>query len=356
MKKKKLQKGFRYSVITLGCVILTAVIVVFAAVIYILQPMTTPEQAREVRLEIPTGTSIREVAHRLKEEGLIRSEWGFYAAARYPAVTGRTNAFVLKSGLYVLQSSLSIADMLSALEAGQQAYIRAVFPEGLTITKIAGILEEDGICASEAFVAAAHNETLLTEYAIPATSFEGYLFPDTYFFIPGMSGESVLRMMVDNFFSHVATIDSLREKSAAELFSVLTLASIVEREYRVSSEAPLIASVFTNRIREGIGLYSCATIEYIITEIQGKPHPDVITYADLQLESPYNTYKWRGLPPAPISNPGMVALKAAANPPASEYYFFRLTDAEAGTHTFTKTFDAHTEAGIAYRTKKAAAR
>lgn len=322
----------------------------------LLQPVTSSADARSISLEIPNGTSIREVAQKLKSEGLIRSEKFFYLVARYPVLIGRESAFVLKSGMYTLDSSMSLADFVSVLESGQQAYIKAVFPEGLTISKIASILEEDGICEAKKFMAVATDGVLLEEYNIPATSFEGFLFPDTYFFTPDMDAEKALRMMVDNFFDHIHSMPMLQEKSMDELFALVTLASIVEREYRVDSEAPLIASVFTNRINAGIGLYSCATIEYIITEIQGKPHPDVITYADLQIDNPYNTYRWRGLTPAPISNPGMVALQAAANPPKTDYFFFRLTDAAAGTHTFSKTFSAHTEAGVEYRTKKAAAR
>lgn len=109
--------------------------------------------------------------------------------------------------------------------------------------------------------------------------------------------------------------------SPSELHEFVTLASVVEREYRVKSEAPLISSVFTNRLKHGIGLYSCATIEYILTEIQGKPHPDRITYDDLKIDSPYNTYKWAGLPAGPISNPGLVAFSAALNPAKTDYYF-----------------------------------
>ena len=138
----------------------------------------------------------------------------------------------------------------------------------------------------------------------------------------------------------------------SELHSDVVLASIVEREYRIDSEAPLIASVFRNRLKHNIGLYSCATIEYILTEIQGKPHPDVITYADLAIDSPYNTYKWAGLTPGPISNPGVVALDAAINSAKTDYYFFRLVDANAGRHVFPKDFSTHVNEGYIYSTKK----
>lgn len=350
--------GIRKAAIAAGSVLL--ILLAFAAlfvggVLFALRPVSAVE-TETVRLEIPAGTSVREVARKLKAQGLIRSELLFYAAARFSALTGRKDDFVLKSGSYTLSASQSIAELLEQLGSGQTAYIRTVFPEGLTLRKVAQLLAQDGVCDAATFYAAAHDAALLANYGIPAQSFEGYLFPDTYFFSPAMSGEAVVRMMVDNFFAHVATIAALTEKSDEELFAIVTLASIVEREYRVDREAPLIASVFANRLKADIGLYSCATIEYIITEIQGKPHPDVITYADLQLDSPYNTYKWRGLTPAPISNPGMVALSAAAAPSETDYYYFRLTDAAAGTHTFTKTFSAHAEAGATYHTKQAAVR
>ena len=119
------------------------------------------------------------------------------------------------------------------------------------------------------------------------------------------------------------------------------MASIVEKEYKVKEEAPLIASVFKNRIRHNIGLYSCATIVYIITEIQGKPHPNRILTKDTKIDNPYNTYKWAGLTPGPISNPGLTALDAVINTPKTSYFFFQVKDEKKGTHVFTETFEEH---------------
>ena len=241
---------------------------------------------------------------------------------------------------------------MDILENGLQEQLKVSIPEGLSIRKIAAILEKNEVCPAEDFVSAAYNPSLLEKYSIPSHSFEGFLFPDTYFFAPGMGAERALCMMVDSFFERIGKIPYFEGKSPSQFYEVLVLASIVEREYRVESEAPLIASVFKNRIDAGVGLYSCATIEYIITEIQGKPHPDVITYEDLKIDSPYNTYKWAALPPTPISNPGLVALNAAANPPQTEYFYFTLTDSVAGSHTFSKSFNAHVKAGTSFRTKK----
>jgi UPF0755 protein len=106
----------------------------------------------------------------------------------------------------------------------------------------------------------------------------------------------------------------------------------------------LIASVFTNRLKKGIGLESCATVAYIITEIQGKPYPKVVTKEDLAIDSPFNTYKWAGYPPAPISNPGKVALEAAFHPAQTDYYYFVLRDADSGTHYFSRDLEEHNKA------------
>lgn len=298
------------------------------------------------RLDIPIGRTIKTVATELKQQHIIRSELIFYLTARQQDIK-------IQAGVYTVSSDQSVTEILNLLQTGQREYIPVSIPEGLTVSKIANLLEQKNVVQAEEFKKAAQDVSLLTEYQIPAASFEGYLFPDTYYFDTGMTAEAVVRMMVDTFFTRIETIPALQDISPEDLFYVVRLASIVEREYRVAEEAPLIASVFTNRLKENIGLYSCATIEYIITEIQGQPHPDVILEQDLKINSPYNTYMWAGLPPGPISNPGLIALQAAAAPPETEYYFFRLIDPEKGSHYFSAKFEEHINAGKLY-TKQAA--
>ena len=298
------------------------------------------------RLDIPIGRTIKTVAAELKQQHIIRSELIFYLTARQQDIK-------IQAGVYTVSSDQSVTEILGLLQTGQREYIPVSIPEGLTVSKIAALLEQKNVVRAAEFKKAAQDVSLLTEYQIPAASFEGYLFPDTYYFDTGMTAEAVVRMMVDTFFTRIETIPALHDMSPEDLFYVVRLASIVEREYRVAEEAPLIASVFTNRLKENIGLYSCATIEYIITEIQGQPHPDVILEQDLKINSPYNTYMWAGLPPGPISNPGLIALQAAADPPETEYYFFRLIDPEKGSHYFSAKFEEHINAGKLY-TKQAA--
>lgn len=310
------------------------------------------------RVEIPSGMTVKQAAHLLKEKKLINNELVFYLAARYPfldksEMTGlQTDRFILKSGVYNISSESGLSDIFHQLSSGSQEYIKVTIPEGYTSRKIALKLEEEGVCLAGDFLSAVKSSELLQKYKIASDSFEGYLYPDTYNFTPDMSGEAVVSFMADNFFDKIHAIESFFNLTSEELNNNVILASIVEKEYQVASEAPLIASVFKNRLKRNIGLYSCATIEYIITEIEGKPHPTVITTADTKIDSPYNTYKWAGLPPAAISNPGFTALKAVADTPKTGYYYFRLTDPEKGTHSFSADFETHISEGQLLYTKK----
>ncbi|WP_428768181.1 endolytic transglycosylase MltG [Treponema sp. HNW] len=300
----------------------------------------------EYRIIVPSGATLRTVARDLKKNGIISSPDFFYF---YGCIKG----VFLKAGIYKVNAGMSIPEICAVLESGKQEYIAVSLSEGLTIRKIAEILEKNGITSADDFIKAASSRALLSEFGIPADSFEGYLFPDTYNLDYGMSPERVVRILASTFFEKIKKLEALNGKSARELHDTVILASIVEREYRLEEEAPLIASVFTNRLKRNIGLYSCATLVYVLTEIEGRAHPDVVKIEDTKIDNPYNTYKWAGLPPGPISNPGLTALKAAASPPQTKYYYFRLTDAERGRHVFSETFDGHKEAAPVV-TKRAA--
>ena len=179
---------------------------------------------------------------------------------------------------------------------------------------------------------------------------EGYLFPETYLFPLGYPAPKVITAMADTFFSRLDSISpgAAGSMSPSELNRLVILASIVEREYRVSEEAAVMAGVFFNRLKIGMALQSCATVEYVITEIQGRPHPEQLFNRDLEIRDPYNTYLRPGLPPGPISAPGETALRAVFNPAQSDYLYFRLTDQGTGRHYFSRTLDDHIRAGALY--------
>ena len=327
--------------------IITAGIFYCYSQISALKPMTDSVD-ETVRFEVPMGTSTFTIAQQLQEKSLIKNAKFFYYFVRYPKLMNIVFSndqvpqdFVLKSGIYHLNYGMNYAQLVNALCSGEQEYIKLAIPEGKTISQIGQILEDNKICLKDDFKAVCHSSELLNKYNIVGESAEGFLFPETYFFTLGMTARDAAEIMIETFFERIKTIEGLSEKTPQELYNIVILASIVEREYRVKDEAPLIASVFTNRLKQNIGLYSCATIVYIITEIQGRPHPDRVLLEDTKIDSPYNTYKWAGLTPGPISNPGLVALSAAANPPKTNYYFFQVVDSQEGRHVFTSTFDEH---------------
>lgn len=287
---------------------------------------------------VESGETIRSISYDLKDLGIIRSSHIFY-------LYGRLNNIALQSGTFSLSQSMSVAELSQNFESINFESIWVSIPEGRTVRQTALLLEEKGVTNANDFIAASTNPEILKKYSIANTTIEGYLFPDTYSFVPDMKAEDVIDIMINNFYSKIKEIPSLENATPEELDYVVTFASIIEKEYRLSEEAPLIASVFENRIEDRVGLYSCATIVYIITEIEGRPHPDVVTYDDTQIDSPYNTYKWHGLTPTPISNPGLIALKAAADPADTDYYYFRVIDPSIGKHAFTVDFEDHIQVG-----------
>ncbi len=347
-----------FTVLLILLILLAGALIAAGAVIKNLsKPVASSDDGNKVRIEIPSGMSVSGAAALLAKNSLIRNEKLFYYAARYPKLKaffyGKDSEtdFVLRSGIYYISPAMNIAEIQKELSSGQQEYIKVSLPEGLTISKIAAELEENRICSASDFISICKNSGFAAENGIAGETCEGFLFPDTYFLTAGMSARDVAQLMIDNFYAKIQEIPTLAAMNGADLYETVTLASIVEREYRVEDEAPLIASVFKNRLRRNIGLYSCATVEYILTEIEGRPHPDRILIEDTKIDNPYNTYKWAGLTPGPISNPGLIALGASADTPKTDYYFFQVADPAQGRHVFTRDFDEHIQSHSLY-TKK----
>jgi UPF0755 protein len=278
----------------------------------------------------------------MESAGIIRSRHFWELLSRF-------DRRYLKAGTYSFSLPATQLEIRSLLVSGRQILIRLTIPEGTTLKKTARLLAEAGVCSSEDFLAAASDPALLDAYRAPGPTLEGYLYPDTYLFSEGYPAELVVKTMADTFFKRLAELwpDTLA-LSPEELNRRVIMASIVEREYRVDEEAPLMAGVFYNRLRIGMALQSCATVEYVITEIQGRPHPERLYERDTEIRSPYNTYMVPGLPPGSISAPSAVALNAAFNPAPSDYLYFRLVNPAEGRHYFSQTLDDHIRAGALY--------
>ncbi|MDR2795955.1 MAG: endolytic transglycosylase MltG [Spirochaetaceae bacterium] len=331
----------------LVCGFLLAVSATILIMIFNAPPSRTPVDTEGVRIEsdgravidIQDGESSIAAGRRLFEAGIINS-------VLFWNILSRFEREYIKAGVYQIDLPVSQIALHKILQKGRQKLLRLMVPEGATLRKTAAILEEEGVCTAVDFLRAASSRALLDEYHVPGETMEGYLYPDTYLFQANYPAERAVRKMADTFFSRLDELGlDAYSLTPGELYEKVTLASIIEREYRVAEEAAVIAGVFKNRLESGMRLESCATIEYIITEIQGKPHPRRLFNRDVQIQNPYNTYIRSGLPPGPIAAPGAVALKAAFAPEDNDFLFFRVVDPASGTHYFSKTFDEHIEAG-----------
>jgi len=277
---------------------------------------------------IDRGENLGGISRRLQEQGFIRSSVLLDVIARLQGTQGD-----FKAGYYRIPAGATTLAVHRLLTVESQKLGKVTIPEGWTARKIGLHLEALGICPAADFLAAVRSPVLLTKFGIAGPSMEGYLFPDTYFDTMG------------------AIEPAWKTMGTPAMHDTVIMASIVEREYRADDEAPLIASVFYNRLKRNIGLESCATLEYIITEIQNKAHPEYITLDDERINSPYNTYKWAGLPPGPISNPGKIALEAAFHPARTGYLYFVLRDQQAGRHFFSRNLNEHNQAKYLYLKK-----
>jgi len=294
--------------------------------------------AGEIReIAIAPETPLREIARQLYDAGLIRSPYFFRL---YLRLTDRDRQ--LKAGNYRLVTGVSVPVLTERLCAGENSYIAVTIPEGFTMEQIAGTLQQKGLIDADKFWEAAEKEEFAYDFlneAVPARNrLEGFLFPDTYYISRGMSEKDIIEMMLKRF-AQVLTPE-VRERLAEENLTVqemVTLASMVEKEARHPEEQPLIAGVMLNRLQAGMPLQVDATVLYALGE-----HRERVYYRDLEVDSPYNTYRYRGLPPGPIASPGEGAIRAVLYPASHNYlYYVARPD---GFHIFSATLEEHNRA------------
>ena len=339
MNGNRRARGFGIVLGTMAGLVILAAIACAIALFVITEPSAAiPGKGLYVVVREGAGASL--VGRDLEASGAIRSSLAFQVLARL-----RGDESALKSGTYLVKPGMGTWQVLDLIVSGKQALVRVTIPEGYTLSQTAAVLEKYGICKASDFKAVAKDAGFIAGLSIKAESLEGYLFPDTYYFPPQFEAREAARMMVEAFRAKLAAaIPEASQLSPEEVQEKVILASIIEREYRVPAEAALMASVFYNRLRIRMALQSCATVVYVITEKQGKPHPEIIYDRDLAIPDAYNTYSHRGLPPGPICSPGLTALDAVFHPAATKYLYFRLIDAGSGTHHFSETLEEHNEA------------
>ncbi len=274
-------------------------------------------RAPQQRFLVPRKATAREIARHLHQEGLIWHPWTFLFWIKWSPRPG------IRSGVYEISPSQSGRSILAQLRHGPPL-MRVTFPEGWTSKQMAALLENRGITPAPEFLSVVEKDKR-----------EGFLYPDTYFFEQQTPASQIVEKLVHQFHEKEPK-DILVQARAMHLtyLQVVSLASLVEKEARVPDERPIIAGVFYNRLRKHWRLESCATVQYAL----GAWKPQ-LTYKDLDVESPYNTYRHGGLPPGPICNPGTPALEAATHPAQTDKMFFVAEG--GGTHRFTKYYDEH---------------
>lgn len=294
-------------------------------------------------VEITPGMSFSEIPSTLHRLGIIRSQAAFYWGAL------QKNAFRrIQAGEYELSSSMSVNEILEILIKGLVKRYELVVPEGFNIFDIATRLNDLGLCTSGAFLRLARDPVFLKENGVDADSLEGYLFPDTYWFVKKNPVEKIAETMVKRFWQ-IWNENGYAARARSKNLSVkdvLTLASIIEKETGIAEERPLVAAVFWNRLKKGMPLQADPTVIYgLLSEVT--PFKTTITADDLHKLTPYNTYLIRGLPKGPICNPGKASIEAALSPADVNYlYFVAQPD---GTHHFSSGLTEHNAAVYRYR-------
>jgi UPF0755 protein len=289
--------------------------------------------AAEQFVEIPQGAGPISIGRRLADAGVVRDATSFRLAV-WLSGEGRR----LQAGDYRFDRAMSAREVVGKIARGE-VYLRPLtFPEGLTIRQMAAIYESKGFGSAADFIDASRATRAIADIDPQATDLEGYLFPDTYNLPRRATASQLIARMVEGF--RGALTPELRQQAAARGLSVramVTLASIVEKETARPEERPIVAGVYANRIRIGMPLQCDPTVIYAL-ERAGR-YTGNITRDDLQVDSPYNTYRYPGLPPGPIASPGAAALRAAAQPADVAYLYF--VSRNDGSHVFATTLAEH---------------
>jgi UPF0755 protein len=282
-------------------------------------------------VSVAPGEPFRSTTARLQAAGVVRHAWVLRLWARW-----RRLDRLVRSGDYRFDQPLSPIDVLAVLRSPTAALHRVTIPEGSTLEQIAALLGNAGFGAADQFLCVARDPMFLLRMDVPANGLEGYLFPDTYAFAWSTPPDRILAAMVERFREQTAALQALRLDAGMSEEDMVVLASVIEKETGVAEERALVSAVFHNRLRLGMPLQSDPTATYG-RDIHGAP-----TAADMEVDSPYNTYLHPGLPTGPICNPGVASMQAALTPAKVPYLYF--VARKDGTHAFSRTLEEHNRA------------
>jgi len=286
-----------------------------------------------VEFQIKKGDTAYSIAERLYTSNYINSKKLFIIITRVFNLDRK-----LKVGWIELLPEYDLISIINSIYNGNFVTVTFTIPEGSNIKEIKRILIDNKICDEQSIdeFLSNPNYTKLIGLEDYKTA-EGFLFPDTYKFYKGIELKEVFHAMVKLFFAKLEDVyPSYKSLSKKELYEKIKMASILEREVRVQDELPIVAGVFYNRLNRGMKLESCATVQYILN----KPKEQLLE-ADLNIDNPYNTYLYKGLPPTPICNPGIYSIKSSFFPAKNNFLFFVVDNPKKGTHHFSATYEEH---------------
>ncbi|MCB5259335.1 MAG: endolytic transglycosylase MltG [Candidatus Cloacimonetes bacterium] len=292
----------------------------------------TVQNSLERIVRINPGDNARTIGLKLKKAGIISQVESFRILAKL-----RRADKSLKAGTYVFGGNSNLWQTVSRLNDGVSENIRIRIPEGFSLYRTLLRIEAGGLADYQSLYAAATDTALVRRLTgLPLKSLEGFLYPETYLFAVPSSPDTILSIMTQEFFRKInrAGIDM---QQIDDFYDKLILASIIEKEAGNSSERPIVAGVFERRLRFGMALQSCPTVDYIL-EKRGIRR-EVLTNSDTEIVSDYNTYRITGLPPTPISNPQVESILAALNPAQHNYLYF-FSDRK-GNNVFSKSYEEH---------------
>jgi len=308
--------------------------------IYADRPASTINH-NEKLIIIKPGHGFKSFSKNLQKDGIVKDLYKFNLFARIKGYDKK-----IKAGEYILSPSMTPYKILQILTAGKVCLYKITIPEGYNIRQIASITARAELCTETEFLSSVTDSSFVHEEGIDAETFEGYLFPDTYYFSKDATPEKIISAMVKRFRSVFTPINKEQAKKLGlSIHQVVTLASIIEKETGDPEERSVISSVFHNRLKKKMRLESDPTVIYGIKEFDGN-----IKKRHLKTSTPYNTYKFPGLPPGPIANPGERAIEAALFPADTDFLYF--VSKKDNTHKFSTNIRDHNKAVRKYQLRK----
>ena len=309
------------------------------------QTLPFSSERRRVKVKIAPGASTEKIAETLEQKKVLRSSLALQAYCIYRYGLTEGSKLKISSADHAFSPDMTLSQIVQELRHGDRnaKQIKVVIPEGFTLKQIAARLEKSGVVSSKEFLELAeHPEKLLWEedFPTPPTTLEGYLFPDTYHFSAKTPPEQILHEMMTNFSTRFyKPFQNAIGASGRDLNSIVTMASLIEREAEIQEDRPRISGVIENRLAKDMRLEIDASVLYALGH-----HKNRVFFKDLEVDSPYNTYRNKGLPPGAIANPGLDSLKAALSPEKHDFLYY--VARPNGSHLFTKTEAEHNRAVI----------